>query len=131
MKNLLYIPIALIITMISIGTNLQAQQLQNSASGICRARVIAKIITVVSESRDSIVSRDGGRTWLPTPSAAPASLQESIQFSDRQKSDTMVKSDWSKVSVYGHSYRLATEMRTIAADGHPFEMAFLSRGSVD
>jgi hypothetical protein len=129
MKNLLYIPVALIFTMIITSINLQAQQLHNTASGRSRARVIAKVITIVSESRDSIVSWDGGSTWLPATSVAPASLQESIRFSDRQKSDAVITSDRIIATASGHDDISAGEMRAIPAAWHQFEMAFLSTGS--
>jgi hypothetical protein len=119
MNASLAIVIALIATSMITGANLHAQQLHNAPSGTGRTHVIAKVITAISGSSDSFVSRDGGRTWLRATSVAPASLQDSALLSGRQKPDTRVEPAMSMASAMEHTGISDIEMQTVPADVHP------------
>jgi hypothetical protein len=110
MNTPLAILFALIATTIISTATLRAQPLHNVPSGLGHGHVIAKVITVVRRSGDSIVSLDGGRNWQRSATVAPALLHDSIRFSDIRNADTAVEPDGKMVSVAEHGHIAVTGM---------------------
>ena len=111
MRSTLSTAIALIVTMIIAGPSLRAQQLPSPGTG--RARVIARVITVVRGCSDTITSRNGGKTWIRESNAIPASLRESIQFPESQKPDTSALSNPSFASDLEHGNLSIPELQLL------------------